>query len=623
MIEVGNEMGELQIESEGIGDDSPKMAIPTILKRLISYVGRQNRSLIVPLILFISLNIIFSWLSPLIFKFFIDQGLGNVLTAGGGSGDANLEIILFAGVLFFIISISSVICKILQGFIIQKLATITMYNLRYELFTKFQYLGLDYHDSPKISTGKRISYLTNDVNTIQELINSGLLSIVANLFLIFGALGFMIILSIHLTLVAFLIIPLLFIVGGIIFKTARKYFEELRERVSHVTSTLDESIMGMKVIKSFAVEDENYEELNGATLKEKEAKLDAAKLNALIPGVTTLVITLGLILLFLSAGMFIREGLITIGTLVAFIFYLFQFFEPLIGTIAFFTLLQNSIAAGGRIITLLDKQPSIQESKTAKNPNSLEGKIQYDTVDFYYEQDQPVLENINLKIKKAERLALVGYTGAGKSTFVKLLCRFYDPIQGSITIDGYDLKELKLDAIRTNIGIVMQESFLFSTTVMENIRYGKLDASDEEIIEVAKKVNAHKFIMELENGYQTQVGERGNQLSEGQKQLISFARTLISNPPILILDEATSAVDPYSELLIQEALETLLEGRTSISIAHRLSTIINSDRILVLDNGKIIEAGTHQELLENGGFYSQLFEMQFKDPFKKVNIKKE
>lgn len=609
--------------TQNVSDDqdslSSKLSVITILKRLVKYVGKQNRTLLIPLILFISLNITFSWISPLIFKFFIDQGLGSVLGSATGGNPPNLDFIFMAGVLFFIVSILSVLSKIAQSYIIQKLATITMFNLRHELFTKFQYLGLDYHDSPERTTGKKVSYLTNDVNTIQELINSGLLSLVANLFLIFGALGFMLILSPHLTLVAFLIIPLLFLIGGMVLKTARKYYEELRERVSDVTATLDESIMGMKVIKSFAVEDENFEELNNATFKEMEAKLNAAKLNALIPGITTLVITFGLILLFFSAGIFIREGLITIGTLIAFIFYLFQFFEPLIGTIGFFTLLQNSIAAGGRIITLLDEEPSIQELPTATRLNTMRGHISYDHIDFHYEKDQPVLQNVNIEIMEAERLALVGYTGAGKSTFVKLLCRFYDPVRGKIKIDGYDLRKLTLESIRKNIGIVMQENFLFSTTVLENIRYGKLDASDEEIIEVAKKVNAHSFIKELEKGYQTEVGERGDQLSEGQKQLISFARALIADPPILILDEATSAVDPYSELLIQEALETLLKDRTSISIAHRLSTIINSDRILVLDNGKIIEEGSHQELIDQNGFYKKLYEMQFKDPFKKEN----
>ncbi|MHA1755259.1 MAG: ABC transporter ATP-binding protein, partial [Promethearchaeota archaeon] len=230
---------------------------------------------------------------------------------------------------------------------------------------------------------------------------------------------------------------------------------------------------------------------------------------------------------------------------------------------------------------------------------------------------------INLKIKPKERLAIVGYTGAGKSTLIKLISRFYDPTRGEITIDGINLKDIKIESLRENIGIVPQENFLFSGTVFENIKYGDLNASKERVIEIAKKVCAHEMIMELEDGYETDVGERGSHLSEGQRQLICFARALISDPPILILDEATSAIDPYSELLIQQALETLLKNRTSISIAHRLSTIVNSDRIIVLDKGEIIEEGTHEELIKKGGFYKHLYEMQFKDPFKKDAIEEE
>jgi ATP-binding cassette subfamily B protein len=251
------------------------------------------------------------------------------------------------------------------------------------------------------------------------------------------------------------------------------------------------------------------------------------------------------------------------------------------------------------------------------------GLIEYKNVNFSYNSEIPVLKNINIKINENERLALVGYTGAGKSTFVKLLSRFYDPTKGVVLIDGKNLKDLKINSLRGKMGIVTQENFLFSGTIKDNIKFSKLDASDEEIISTAKQVQAHDFIIELENGYDTIVGERGNKLSEGQKQLISFARALILDPPILILDEATSSIDPYSELLIQQALETLLKNRTSISIAHRLSTIINSDRIIVLDKGKIIEEGSHQTLVDLDGFYNHLYQMQFKDPFKKEKIDEE
>jgi ATP-binding cassette subfamily B protein len=589
-----------------------------IIKRLFKYIGTKNKKFVAPLAIIISLNIVFNWFSPLIFKFLIDEGLGGYF-GSGGSGDINT--IITAGVFYSVITLLSVLTRIGQGYIIQKLATITMFNLRYELFTKFQFLGLDYHDSPDKTAGKKVSYLTNDVNTLQELINSGLLAVIGNIFLVFGALAFMIILSPQLTLVSFMIIPLIFLIGGGIFKKARKYFQELRERVSTVTSTLDESIMGMRTIQSFAVEEENYKEFNDATQKERETTLKSAKLFALIPGLALLIISSGLMALFFTGGVLIRDGVITVGTLVAFIFYIFQFFEPMIALIGFFTLLQNSIAAGARMVNLLDMEPSIKEKKDAEKIQKIKGEIEYNNVSFRYEKDQPVLKDINVHIKPEERLALVGYTGAGKSTFIKLLSRFYDPNCGQILLDGKDLRDLKLDTIRKRMGIVLQENFLFSTSVMENIRYGKLSASDEEVIDAAKKVSAHEFIIELENGYHTIVGERGNKLSEGERQLIAFARALIADPPILILDEATSSVDPYSELLIQQALETLLQGRTSISIAHRLSTIINSDRILVLDKGKIIEEGTHQRLVKKGGFYKHLYEMQFKDPFKKEKIK--
>lgn len=594
-------------EQEG----KPKHNIPYVVKRLYKYIGKKNKKLFYPLFILIGLNVIFSWISPLLFRELIDEGLGG----GIGAGQGDIRVIYQMGLLFFLFTIGAVLTRIAQGYIIQKLATLTMYNLREELFIKFQKLGLDYHDSPDKTIGKKVSYLTNDVNTIQELIQSGLLMVIGNFFLVFGAIVFMIILSPQLTLVSFMIIPVLILIGIPIFTKARKYFKELREKVSDVTSSLDESIMGMRIIKAFAVEEENALELIKSTTEEKDMTLKSAKLFAIIPGIITLVLTFAILTLFFTAGLFIRQQVMTQGTLVAFIFYLFQFFEPLISLISFFTLLQNSIAAGSRIIELLDKEPSIQNKPNAQVINEVKGEIEYDHVSFSYEDDQPVLKDISVKINPKERLALVGYTGAGKSTFIKLLSRFYDPNQGSIKVDGKELRDLKIESLRKKIGIVLQENFLFSGSILDNIRYGRLEATKEDVIQAAKRVSAHNFIMDLKNGYETIVGERGSNLSEGQRQLIAFARAIINDPPILILDEATSAIDPYSELLIQRALETLLENRTSISIAHRLSTIINSDRILVLNKGKIIEEGSHKELVKADGFYKHLYEMQFKDPF--------
>ncbi|MHA1489482.1 MAG: ABC transporter ATP-binding protein, partial [Promethearchaeota archaeon] len=522
-----------------------------VIKRLLQYIGLDNKRLVYPLIILIIFNVIFSWFTPLIFKLFVDIGLGGGI--GATTGDIN--VVIFLGTLFFIMTVSGVIIRIAQGYIISKLATLTMYNLRDELFVKFQKLGLDYHEGINKTTGKKINYLTGDVQVLQELIQSGLLVAVSNFFLIFGAIFFMILLSPALTLVTFIIIPIFILIAGTLFKKARKFFNELRERVSTVTSKLDESIMGMRVIQSFAVEEENQKEFREATELERQTTMKAAKLLAFMPGIIITVITMGLGTLFLSSGLLIREGTITQGTLVAFIFYIFMFFEPLFSLIGFFTLLQNSIAAGARIVRLLDEEPSIKEIPGAIELETIKGLIEYKDVSFSYEKNVPILKNINITVKEKERLALVGYTGAGKSTFIKLLSRFYDPTEGEVIIENINLKDVKIKSLRTKMGIVLQETFLFSGTIMENIKYGKLDASSEEVIEAAKKVSAHDFIMELEKGYDTIVGERGSRLSEGQRQLIAFARALIADPPILILDEATSSIDPYSELLIQQALE--------------------------------------------------------------------
>ncbi|MCK4281719.1 MAG: ABC transporter ATP-binding protein [Candidatus Lokiarchaeota archaeon] len=602
-----------------------EMSTLQVVKRLYGYIGLGNRKYIYIFIIAVSFNALFSWFTPLLFKIFIDEGIGGGLT--GTAGDVN--VILLAGTLFFIFTISGVCIRIIQNYIIQKLATKTMYNLRSGIFNKLQFLGLDYYDGKDErtgkfrTTGKIISYATSDVNTIQELIGSGMLMVIGNFFLVFGALIFMIILSPHLTLFSFLLLVPIFVTASIVFRKARKYFKELRERVAIVNSVLDESIIGMRIIQSFAVEEENFSEFNKATYNEMEISLKSAKLFAFIPGIIILTMTIGIGSLIIASGFLVRQGLLTPGTIVAFIFYLFTFFEPIFQLVGFFTLLQNSISACERIIRLLNAEPSITDNEVAMDIDDIKGKIEYRNVNFEYEENTPILKNIDITIREKERLALVGYTGAGKTTFIKLISRFYDTTKGEIYLDGLNLRDIKINSLKEAMGIVLQETFLFSETIMDNIKYGKLDATDEEVIEAAKKVSAHEFIIELEDGYNTIVGERGSRLSEGQRQLIAFARALIADPPILILDEATSSVDPYSELLIQQALETLLKGRTSISIAHRLSTIINAERILVLDNGEIIEEGTHDELVKKDGFYNHLYKMQFKDPFKKEKYDEE
>ncbi|HMF32140.1 MAG TPA: ABC transporter ATP-binding protein, partial [Candidatus Lokiarchaeia archaeon] len=480
-----------------------------------------------------------------------------------------------------------------------------------------QDLGFDFYNSKDRSTGKIISYITNDVETIQELVSSGLLTIAASVFSLVGSLIFMIILSPELTLYSFMILPVVAVLGLSVFRLARRYFREMRKKIAAVTGRLQESIAGMRVIKQFAVEEQDYARFYKTTSEELIINNKAARLNTVFPALITVVMGVGLGLVLLRGGyLYIYSASISQGTIFAFVMYLIQFIGPVATLIGFLTMIQNSMTAGERLVKLIDTRSTILDKPNAPPINILEGEVIFDNVTFEYEPGVPVLRNVSLVTQPKERVAIVGYTGAGKTTMISLLSRFWDPTDGRILIDGQDIQEVTQESLRNQMGIVLQDNFLFSGTIRDNIRYGKLDATDEEIEEAAKKVGAHEFILALENGYDTQVAERGTRLSVGQRQLIAFARAIIGNPPILILDEATSAVDPYSELIIQEALEKILGDRTSFTIAHRLSTILNAHTILVVDDGQIVEKGNHEELLVLDGLYAHLYSMQFKESTK-------
>ncbi|MHA1731474.1 MAG: ABC transporter ATP-binding protein [Promethearchaeota archaeon] len=586
-----------------------QMSDGQVLKGLLKFIGRE-RGKTIALFTCLFVNAIVMMWRPLIFQELIDEGLGGSISAKAG----DLNIVYQMGMYFVISVVISVACLVVQNYTIQFLATKTMYNLRREAFANLQRLSFDYYDAKDRSSGKIISYITNDIETIQELISSGLLTVAADVFRFVGALFFMIIISWQLTLVTFTILPVLLVLGLFIFKRARRYFVLTRRRVAKVTARLQESIGGMREIKSLAIEREDYEVFEKATSNELEINQRAAKLFSSIPSLimTVLVFSIGIVIL-VGARLYMAD-MVSQGQLFAFILYIFQFIQPVVSIIGFVSLVQNAMAASERVLKLIETRSSIVEKPDAIKLPPLKGEIVFEHVTFYYEEGVPVLKDINVKIEPMERVALVGYTGAGKTTFVSLLSRFYDPNEGRILVDGYDIRDVKLHSLRNQMGVVLQDNYLFSGTVMENIRYGRLDATDEEVVEVAKKIGAHEFIINMDKGYQTEVKERGVVLSVGQRQLIAFARALLADPPILILDEATSSVDAYSELIIQRALEKLLSGRTSIIIAHRLSTILNSDRILVMDRGKIVEQGNHEVLVgKEGGLYQQLYSLQFKD----------
>jgi len=392
-----------------------------------------------------------------------------------------------------------------------------------------------------------------------------------------------------------------------------------RTRISKVTSKLQESISGIREIQSFKRERDTIEEFSNVNLENFQANLQATKVWGSFFPTIQFIQALGSGIVILYGGWLAFNGMLgsmedAVGTLITFVMYVGMFFGPIFDLTNFYNTVQSALAAAERIFEMLDVEPEIKDSEDAVEIPSIKGDIEFRNVVFGYDPEHPVLHNVSFHVKPKETIALVGPTGAGKSTIVKMLCRFYDPQSGQILIDGYDIKKVKQKSLRRRMGIVLQETFLFSGTIMDNIKYGKIDATDEEAITAAKLVGAHQFIEKLPDGYNTRIGERGAGLSVGQKQLISFARALLRNPAILILDEATSSIDPYTDLLIRKAMKVLLRDRTSIIIAHRLSTVRDADRILVIDDGRIVEEGSHEELIKKGGLYSHLYEMQFKEP---------
>ncbi|MHA1728875.1 MAG: ABC transporter ATP-binding protein [Promethearchaeota archaeon] len=589
-----------------------------ILKRIIQFINKGKYRKILRFLIFLSIcGSFLGFYTPFIIRNIVEQGLGG----GGPMATLNPELIrkniIYLGISLFI----NIFVWFGENYSIQTLANRSMYEMRKELFYNLQSLSFDYYDSKEQIKGKIISYVTNDVETIQELVGSGILTIMGSTIGLIGSLILMILISWQLTLVTFSLIPLLLVVGRYVFKNARRYFILMRRRVAAVTGHLNESIMGMRVIKAFAVEEKNYYKFDVLTDAELSVNLKAQKLFSLIPSIMVSIIGSGLaIILIYGSNLVIQESLGT-GDILAFVLYLMGFMSPLISIFQLFSIVQNTMAAGERIIKIIDTKPKVEEDPNSLELGQVKGEIKFSGVNFEYLKNQPIIKNFSLKIKPKERIAIIGYTGAGKTTLINLIERFYDVNKGKITIDGINIKNLTISSLRSNIGLVFQDNLLFSGTVNDNIRYGKPGASDNEIIDVCKKVGAHEYILDLPNGYDSEVREFGNLLSVGQKQLIAFARALILDPPILIMDEATSAVDPYSEIIIQRTLETLLKNRTSITIAHRLSTIINSDRIIVLDKGQIVETGTHQQLMEKRHLYRHLFLMQFKNPLNNENFK--
>jgi len=486
-----------------------------------------------------------------------------------------------------------------------------MTKLRADIFARIQSLSLSYFD--KNDAGDLMSKLVNDVDVVNQFLSQGLTQLIGGLVRMLLLLGAMAVLDWRLALISLCAVPLILLVSTRLAAMARVAYRRSRQSLGAVSTELEEGIAGVKVAQAFNRVEANQRHFDRLNRDNLEANVGAVSISAAFaPAIESLnalttaaVIGLG--------GWLVLDGRVTLGVLISFLEYIRRFFFPLQEISQQWNVLQGALAGAERTFELLDQQPDLEDAPDAVELPAVEGEVEFDGVTFGYDPDEPVLRDVSFRVGAGQTCAVVGPTGAGKTSLINLLARFYDVQSGSVRVDGIDVRDVTQDSLRRQIGVVLQENFMFSDTVQENIRYGRLEATDAEVAEAAQLVEAEPFIFELEDGYRTELGERGGTLSQGQRQLLSFARALVADPRILVLDEATASVDTRTEVVIQNVMQRMLRNRTSIVIAHRLSTIRNADMVLVMDHGRIVERGTHDELMVLGGLYADLHTRQFSD----------
>jgi subfamily B ATP-binding cassette protein MsbA len=516
-------------------------------------------------------------------------------------------------ILIILVAIGSNLFLYLQGFFMAYAQQSLTRDFRNRLFDKYQQLSLDFFHRQR--TGQLISRVTNDVVVLNDTVDLGFNRLVIDSLTVIMLAVFLILLSWKLTLLAALILPMVFGFIYVMGKKLRKYSARSQEKMADVNSVLEETISNIRIVKAYAMENFELKKFFKATHEYFRALVRMTRIRHLASPVSEVLIVLAGIVILLYAGTRIIEGSgdMDAGDFMTFIIATFALIKPVKNLLKIHISIQEGLAAAERIFNIVDAPIAVRESEKAIEKVSFESSVRYENVTFAHRPGVPVVKSVSFEIKKGEVLALVGPSGAGKSTLFDLLPRFYDPQEGRILVDGIDIREISLHSLRRMLGIVTQETFLFNDTIRNNIAYGLKDISDQQVIDASRAANAHDFIESFPQKYDTSIGARGVRLSGGQRQRIAIARALLKNPHILIFDEATSALDTESELLVQEAIDRLMKDRTTLVIAHRLSTIINADRIIVIDEGKIVEAGRHEELLGNKGLYHRLYMMQFKN----------
>lgn len=567
-------------------------------KRLLQYMRPYVRQLVLAIICIImaaAANLYLPWIiKDMIDKVLADKDMVmlNIICVG------IVVVFLLRGIFFYG-----------QSYLVSFIGQKVIIDVREVMFRKFQRMPMSYFD--RHQTGEVMSYITNDVAAIQSALVDQLIEMVTEGSILIGSLVFMVILDWKLSILTLVVIPLVGQAMKIFGRKIKRNGTVIQERMADITSLLQESISSIRVVKSFVREDYEIKRFCRQNDLNFQAAMKNVQLTSLLTPSVEFLAAISVTVIIWFGGYEVVNGVLTAGSLVAFLTYAVNLANPVKRLSRVYGNLQRAMAAVDRVFAVIDLEETITDKPDAKTLPKVKGHVVFDHVSFEYKKGVPALSDVSLEVKPGQMIAFVGPSGAGKSTIANLIPRFYEVTSGSISIDGYDIRDVTVSSLREQIGIVPQETMLFSTTIRENIRYGRLDATDEEVEAAARAANADAFIRELPQGYDTQIGERGLNLSGGQRQRMAIARAILKNPQILILDEATSALDTESEKIVQAALDKLMVGRTSFVIAHRLSTIFNADQIYVIDGGHIKEHGTHEELLKLGGLYSYLYNIQF------------
>ncbi len=573
-----------------------------ILRRLLGYLMVYKLPIFGVLVC-MGITVAISLVNPLL----IESALDDYVAVG------DIEGLIKLGIFALIINIVFIVMVKVRMYIMAQITNKILLTIRQDLYEHIQTLSFSFFDSRP--TGKILARIIGDVNSLKDVLNNFVTTLIPELITVIGVVVIMLIKDWRLALASLSTIPIMIVGIWLVQRASHKRWQIYRKKSSNLNAYVHEDVAGMNVVQSFSAEDETREIFGQLTDEHRNAFWDACRFADMFGPVVDFCWGIGAMMLYLVGIRVLGVEMVSVGLLVAFGTYINMFWNPIMNLSNFYNNLVTNLTAAERIFDILDTKPDIADGKDIQELPEVKGAVEFAHVNFTYDKGTPaetkVLEDVSFQVQPGETIALVGPTGAGKTTIVNLICRFYDIEEGSITIDGYDLTKISIESLRRQMGVMTQDNFIFQGTIRDNILYGKLDATQEEVIAAAKAVNAHDFIMKMEKGYDTELKEQGAGLSIGQRQLIAFARTMISMPKILILDEATSSIDTHTEILVQKGIEVLLKGRTSFVIAHRLSTIQNADRIFVIDQGGILEQGSPKELMEKKGAYYKLYMAQY------------